>query len=54
LTFTGLIYTGYAGFILEILGNFPRQGQKINFEKIRFTIETVDKKRIKQIKVTIE
>ncbi len=43
-----------AGFILEILGNFPRKGQKINFEKIRFTIETVDKKRIKQIKVTIE
>ncbi len=43
-----------AGFILEILGNFPRKGQKINFEKCRFTIETVDKKRIKQIKVTIE
>jgi gliding motility-associated protein GldE len=43
-----------AGFILEILGSFPRKGQKINFEKIRFTIETVDKKRIKQIKVTIE
>ena len=43
-----------AGFLLEILGNFPRKGQKINFEKIRFTIEAVDKKRIKQIKVTIE
>lgn len=43
-----------AGFILEILGNFPRKGQKINFEKCRFTIEAVDKKRVKQIKVTIE
>ena len=43
-----------AGFILEILGNFPRKGQKINFDKCRFTIETVDKKRVKQIKVTIE
>lgn len=43
-----------AGFILEILGNFPKKGQKINFDKCRFTIETVDKKRIKQIKVTIE
>lgn len=43
-----------AGFILEILGNFPKKGQKINFEKCHFTIETVDKKRIKQIKVTIE
>lgn len=43
-----------AGFILEILGNFPKKGQKTNFENCLFTIETVDKKRIKQIKVTIE
>ena len=43
-----------AGFILEALGNFPRKGQKINFDKCRFTIEAIDKKRIKQIKVTIE
>lgn len=43
-----------AGFILEILGNFPKKGQKINFDKYRFTIETVDKKRVKQIKLTIE
>ena len=43
-----------AGFILEILGNFPKKDQKIIFENCLFTIETVDKKRIKQIKVTIE
>jgi gliding motility-associated protein GldE len=43
-----------AGFILEVLGNFPKKGQKIHFDICRFTIETVDKKRIKQIKVTIE
>ena len=43
-----------AGFILEILGNFPKKDQKISFENYTFTIETVDKKRIKQIKVTIE
>ncbi len=43
-----------AGFILEILGNFPKKGQKITFENCLFTIETVDNKRIKQIKVTIE
>ncbi len=42
-----------AGFILEILGNFPKKGQKINFENCLFTIEVVDKKRVKQIKVTI-
>ena len=43
-----------AGFILEILGNFPKRGQKINFSNVRFTIEVVDKKRIKQLKVTLE
>lgn len=43
-----------AGFILEILGNFPKKGQKILFENCLFYIEVVDKKRIKQIKVTID
>jgi len=43
-----------AGFILEILGNFPKKGQKIVFENCTFAIEAVDQKRIKQIKVTIE
>lgn len=43
-----------AGLILEILGNFPKKGQKIHFTSLFFTIESVDKKRIKQIKVTLE
>lgn len=43
-----------AGFLLEILGNFPKKGQKIHFSNVRFAIEAVDKKRIKQIKVTLE
>ncbi|HEU4788521.1 MAG TPA: gliding motility-associated protein GldE [Flavobacterium sp.] len=43
-----------AGFILEILGNFPKKGQKIIFENCTFVIESVDQKRVKQIKVTIE
>lgn len=43
-----------AGFILEILGNFPKKGQKIPFENCLFTIEVVDRKRIKQIKVTVD
>lgn len=42
-----------AGFVLEILGNFPKKGQKINFGAHRFTIEALDKKRIKQIKFNI-
>lgn len=43
-----------AGFILEILGNFPKKNQKISFENCLFIIEAVDQKRVKQIKVTIE
>ena len=42
-----------AGFILEILGNFPRKKQKLQYENCLFTIEELDKKRIKQIKVTL-
>jgi gliding motility-associated protein GldE len=42
-----------AGFILEILGNFPKRRQKIQFDTFVFTIEAVDNKRIKQIKVTL-
>lgn len=43
-----------AGFILEIIGTFPKKGQKIIFDKCLFTIESVDKKRVKQIKVTLD
>ncbi|MCC9063033.1 gliding motility-associated protein GldE [Flavobacterium piscisymbiosum] len=43
-----------AGFILEVLGNFPKKDQKVAFENCIFTIEAVDKKRVKQIKVTID
>lgn len=42
-----------AGFVLENLGNFPTKNQKITFSNITFTIENLDKKRIKQIKVTL-
>jgi putative hemolysin len=39
-----------AGLILEILGNFPKKGQKIGFGNCVFVIEALDKKRIKQVK----
>jgi putative hemolysin len=42
-----------AGFILEISGNFPKKNQKIAFSNVTFTVESLDKKRIKQIKVTL-
>ena len=42
-----------AGFLLELSGNFPKKRQKITFHNLIFTIENVDKRRIKQIKVTL-
>ena len=41
-----------AGFILEISGKFPRRGEKIKFKNYTFTIEALDRKRIKQVKAT--
>ena len=43
-----------AGFILEISQSFPKTNSKIVFENFTFTIESVDKKRIKQVKVSIK
>jgi putative hemolysin len=42
-----------AGFLLELLSNFPKKGQKIVFENYTFIVELMDKKRIKQIKLII-
>ena len=42
-----------AGFVLEISGAFPKKNDKISFNGYVFTIEHLDKKRIKQLKLTI-
>lgn len=42
-----------AGFVLEISGIFPRRNSKINFKNYVFTIEALDRKRIKLVKFTI-
>ena len=42
-----------AGFVLEISRSFPKLNSKINFENYVFTIEALDRKRLKRIKVTI-
>jgi gliding motility-associated protein GldE len=41
-----------AGFILEVSGKFPKKGEEINFHRYTFTVEALDRKRIKQVKVT--
>ncbi|RED50432.1 gliding motility-associated protein GldE [Seonamhaeicola aphaedonensis] len=42
-----------AGFVLEISGSFPKLNSKINFKNYVFTIEALDRKRIKLVKFTI-
>lgn len=42
-----------AGFILEISKAFPKKNDVILFDNYSFTIEALDKKRLKQIKITI-
>ena len=42
-----------AGFVLEISGIFPKRHSKVSFKNYVFTIEAIEKKRIKQIKFTI-
>jgi putative hemolysin len=42
-----------AGLILELTGEIPEKNKKIDFKNLTFTIESVDKRRIKLIKVTL-
>ena len=41
------------GLILELSQELPKAGTRINFEQFTFTIESADRRRIKQIKITI-
>ncbi len=42
-----------AGFVLEIAGSFPKKGAKVKFNDYEFVVESLDKKRLKQIKVML-
>jgi gliding motility-associated protein GldE len=42
-----------AGFVLEIAGSFPKKGEKVLFKEYQFVVESLDKKRLKQIKITL-
>ena len=43
-----------AGFVLEISKSFPKLNSKISFKTYTFTIEVLDNKRIRQLKVTLK
>lgn len=42
-----------AGFVLEIAGSFPKRGEIVTYMDYQFLVESLDKKRLKQIKVTL-
>ncbi len=42
-----------AGFVLEIAGSFPKRGEKVHYKNYQFIVESLDKKRLKQIKITL-
>ena len=43
-----------AGFILEQVGFFPKKGYSIKVNGLKFTINEVDRKRIKRVKVSLK
>jgi putative hemolysin len=43
-----------AGLILELTGEIPKKGQVVNHKRFTFTIESADRRRIKEIRVGIK
>lgn len=46
-------YETLAGFVLELTGEIPAKGTKVNYQNLSFEVENVDPKRIRQIKVCV-
>ncbi|MDP2423484.1 MAG: gliding motility-associated protein GldE [Bacteroidales bacterium] len=42
-----------AGLLLELMGKIPEKDESISFNKFVFKVESVDKRRIKRIRVTV-
>ncbi|MDD2899773.1 MAG: hemolysin family protein [Desulfuromonadaceae bacterium] len=47
-------YTTIAGFLLAQAGRLLQQGEHVLFEGNRFTVENIDRKRIRRVRVTAE
>ena len=43
-----------AGLILEMKGDIPKHEERLVFKQYTFTVESVDKTRVKRIKITID
>ena len=40
-----------AGLLLEMKGDFPVVNEKLSYKRVDFFVESIDKRRIKKIKV---
>jgi len=45
-------YATLGGFITNQLGRFPRAGESVEAGNVRFTVETVEGKRIRRVRIT--
>ena len=44
-------YESVGGFIIELMGRLPKQGESVEYMKTKFIIENMERNRIKKIKV---
>ena len=42
-----------AGLVLELKGDFPKPGETTSYKNFEFTVEALDKRRIRQIRLNI-
>ena len=40
-----------AGFVIGIIGKIPESGETIEFENIKFIIESVDRNKVEKIRI---
>jgi gliding motility-associated protein GldE len=43
-----------AGLILELTGEIPQKGQSVDYQHFKFSVESADRRRIKEIRVEIQ
>ena len=47
-------FDSIGGYLIGILGNFPSNGQIIEYQGIKFIVDEVDKNRIKKIRMIMK
>jgi CBS domain containing-hemolysin-like protein len=45
-------YDTVAGFVLEVLGDIPTEGEQFSYGSLRFEVEKMKRHRIESVKVT--